>query len=372
LVVLDYGDYGNFWVYISTDNGDSWIKNQLTKNGDPGRCAEFCINDESIYHYSSYNGTQESGFFVTHDLGKTWNFYNGSNDKYDAYYITNFKDKFYISTEFALSVVENNKDSLKTIFMSSDADVGIGPAVVNDSIILFNTNIHVGIFKSTDSGKTWKNPKSKLLNDQIGGYGLTLVDNKLLIVLGSVDKKLCVSNDFGDTWSVQSDLSKYSYFNNLTVCNKFLYASNKTNLLFSSDYGISWETYVPTNGMISGDVYMSKITINDDYIYLSFTANSQSSNFYGGIYRAKLKDCKIDFSSEVKGEQDKTTEIFSLNPVTDFIEINQATNQPILIYSVLGIKLLETEFKDKIDVSSLTPGMYFVRIGDRVRKFVKL
>lgn len=66
------------------------------------------------------------------------------------------------------------------------------------------------------------------------------------------------------------------------------------------------------------------------------------------------------------------------NPATNFIELN--FNDPVTafinhnrieIYSTIGVKKLETEFTQRIDVSSLQPGIYFAKIGNKVMKFVK-
>jgi hypothetical protein len=74
----------------------------------------------------------------------------------------------------------------------------------------------------------------------------------------------------------------------------------------------------------------------------------------------------------------------SPNPATDYIEISLGANGPsplqsdVRIYDVLGQTVsfvragLEPATTIRIDVSGLAPGMYFVRIGDRVGKFVKL
>ncbi len=76
----------------------------------------------------------------------------------------------------------------------------------------------------------------------------------------------------------------------------------------------------------------------------------------------------------------------SPNPATDYIEISLGANGPsplqsdVRIYNIFG-QIVSTPvcFADtpasggqRIDVSGLAPGMYFVRIGDRVGKFVKL
>ncbi len=72
------------------------------------------------------------------------------------------------------------------------------------------------------------------------------------------------------------------------------------------------------------------------------------------------------------------------NPASDFIEISVGANgrsplqNDVRIYNVFGQNVssawagLEPAPTIRIDVSGLAPGMYFVRIGDRVQKFVKL
>jgi hypothetical protein len=72
------------------------------------------------------------------------------------------------------------------------------------------------------------------------------------------------------------------------------------------------------------------------------------------------------------------------NPATDFIEISVGANgrSPLLsdvkIYDVFGQNVNPTPALPasgegvRIDVSGLAPGLYFVRIGDRVGKFVKI
>jgi hypothetical protein len=77
----------------------------------------------------------------------------------------------------------------------------------------------------------------------------------------------------------------------------------------------------------------------------------------------------------------------SPNPVTDFIQISVGANglsplqSDVRIYDVLGEiqttpnptpALPACEEGVRIDVSGLASGMYFVRIGNRVGKFVKM
>lgn len=84
--------------------------------------------------------------------------------------------------------------------------------------------------------------------------------------------------------------------------------------------------------------------------------------------------------------------VISPNPATDYITINigsigacsnenniwASPNASIEIYDVMGMKIQTTKVESihelslrKIDVSNLSSGVYFVKIGDRVEKFVK-
>jgi len=74
-------------------------------------------------------------------------------------------------------------------------------------------------------------------------------------------------------------------------------------------------------------------------------------------------------------EQDKTLFdiLISPNPANDYLTLSSnQNNAKIEIFSTLGIKVLESEYKEKIDVSGLAPGVYFVRIGGKVSKFIKI
>jgi len=65
----------------------------------------------------------------------------------------------------------------------------------------------------------------------------------------------------------------------------------------------------------------------------------------------------------------------SPNPATDFIQLHFSENvklSDVEIYNVLGIKVIVTEYKDRIDVSGLSAGVYFLKAGNKIYKFVKM
>jgi hypothetical protein len=90
---------------------------------------------------------------------------------------------------------------------------------------------------------------------------------------------------------------------------------------------------------------------------------------------------EIETSVEDNVNQQIDSPIFP-NPASDLIEITYPPLERgsggvnIKIYNIFGQTVLSVgtihELPLRIDVSTLLPGMYFVRIGDRVSKFVKL
>ena len=72
----------------------------------------------------------------------------------------------------------------------------------------------------------------------------------------------------------------------------------------------------------------------------------------------------------------------SPNPASNFINLNlppEYQTQPIKIYSVEGILVYQTsddlkssDVSAKIDISGFAPGVYYVKVGDKVLRFVKI
>ena len=66
--------------------------------------------------------------------------------------------------------------------------------------------------------------------------------------------------------------------------------------------------------------------------------------------------------------------VISPNPATDYITLNPeaAEAKLIQIYSIEGIKMYDGEYSERIDVSGFARGVYFVKIGNKVGRFVKI
>ena len=89
----------------------------------------------------------------------------------------------------------------------------------------------------------------------------------------------------------------------------------------------------------------------------------------------------IDLPTGVK-EDNNYTDIIYPNPTNDYLEIlpsegwQPSEGSDILIFNILGEKVLTVEQTSpsvqRIDISNLSPGIYFIKIGKKVEKFVKM
>lgn len=106
------------------------------------------------------------------------------------------------------------------------------------------------------------------------------------------------------------------------------------------------------------DLVINHVSLFQDTLYLST-----------GIGLFKIAD---PFTSvEINKNEESKLSIFP-NPTTDYITINNAfptDNIQILSLSGRIVKVIKNE--DKIDVSDLSAGVYIIKIGDKVEKFVK-
>ncbi len=108
-------------------------------------------------------------------------------------------------------------------------------------------------------------------------------------------------------------------------------------------------------------------------------AAMDDGSIWFGMYGLGLLHYKPNVESVEQINSSNISPMLSPNPVSEYLTIN--TNQEIEkieIFSVFGLKCREqaclspTERKEKIDVSGLPSGVYFVRIGDKVSKFIKI
>ena len=110
---------------------------------------------------------------------------------------------------------------------------------------------------------------------------------------------------------------------------------------------------------------INSIALSYDDNYLAFSSNDGSVGLY-----------KIAENTSVN--EAENVALFSIypNPAKDYMFVQPSEGSDIEIFNILGEKALKVEQTptsvQRIDISNLSPGMYFIKIGNRVEKFVKM
>ncbi len=129
----------------------------------------------------------------------------------------------------------------------------------------------------------------------------------------------------------------------------------------------SWELIIPKIAVSDNRQYLALSKDND--IYLSTTTQGRAT-----IY--KIRDNTVGVNDQ---NQSGGISIYP-NPAGDFINISidseaDLFTREVQILDLLGLVVSKKELTDgnnRIDISNLPRGTYFIKIGDKVEKFVKM
>ncbi|MDX9791726.1 MAG: T9SS type A sorting domain-containing protein, partial [Candidatus Kapabacteria bacterium] len=134
--------------------------------------------------------------------------------------------------------------------------------------------------------------------------------------------------------------------------------------------------------------YIKDATFSDDGYYFALVEHPNDSIFDYYCNPLSTDTIKVTVTSEgvvagVKGNELNPGLIVTPNPTSDFITITELNNglQPIVhkvqIFDVLGIEVMSELIhpmtsSHQMNVEKLRAGVYFIRVGTRVEKFVKM
>ena len=119
---------------------------------------------------------------------------------------------------------------------------------------------------------------------------------------------------------------------------------------------------------------INSITLSEDDEYMAYCVKDGSLGLY-----------KIDEKTSVNEIEDNTSFRIYPNPASDYLEISSINptlklgvdeGLDIRIFNTLGEIVMSLEQTSpsvqRIDISNLSPGIYFIKIGNKVEKFVKM
>ncbi len=330
---------------------------------------------------------------ITEDAGKTWDKVNVPSEPdidypmflieikmLDSIYgvacslrnIIYTKDGGYTWKVLEAPLLENRKN--RTIY-SIDI-LSPGKIIYYDGLLVG----YQGIMITNDTGKTWKYVDPTNINkdgimykygDYKGGYisKMFFVDSLNGWIVGGdptgegdiTTHKIAATTDGGNTW--------YMQHNELGFPNKELWdisfhdtkegiaVGRLGTVLLTKDSGKNWAIDSSCMEIREGGPLMS-------YVCFQNVKNPVIALSNGKIFYYEEPVSVI--------EEDKTQDINIFpNPAKDYIKFNKVIYEKVEIYSMLGVKLLERENVQKIDISSFATGMYFIKIGNKTKIFVK-
>ncbi len=223
------------------------------------------------------------------------------------------------------------------------------------------------VYVSSDAGENWAAANIGL-HLPLGGVYAAARGNNCLI---SDRYNVFSSTDGGRSW--HAALTGLPYFPDIASFfflkdNDVFAASGGKGLFLSPNAGSYW--IYASYGL--ENMAVTSMAVCGDYVYAS-TTGLLNSILLGGIFRARL-------SSFVGIEENPAKEEFIIRPALagDYVSIipgsitDSQGNMKISVYSSAGLKMFETRCSEKIFVGGLAPGVYFIVIGTKAFKFIKI
>jgi len=234
--------------------------------------------------------------------------------------------------------------------------------------------------------------------DKYDGFSIKLYDKS---TLDSVSIFTIDLNKYGDPWNIQLVPSHSG--EKLAICNKkgYLLMLNVPELSVYKDTRLSSDTLYSFDSIDFSQDDSLIVTLEDWKRFNGIkirkladttTIYTYSKDLYGAFITVSPDNSKIATSYILNTtllharwnptiiEEEKENPITSIvypNPAGDYIEISGVVGE-VKVFDVLGIEHPatvwhpSTEGNVRIDVSALPQGVYFVSVGDKVIKFVKI
>lgn len=382
-----YAGTGGNGVWVSSDEGATW--EQTTLNVSDVSITSFISNDDFIYSSMMYGGVFRS---------------NKDNIKWEPIFSYKYNN--------AVVCLESRGDNIYTgtvdqggIYRSSDKgetwDYGGYEGMVNMDITailslsekLFAGSWGGGIFVSEDNGDTWT--LSGLAGKRI--YFIEKIND--VIYAGTSNSGIYISSDEGQNWKTANNGLVSLVVKSICSQNTDLFIGLAGGVYRSSDNGNIWVSV--NSGLTNNDILA--LESYDNYIFaatygngvfVSSDSGESWTNLGTELNDAKVVSLHVSGTTLLAGTEGLGTWSFDLNkitsvednlsennltvypsPASDYIDISNLTNSnEIQIRNIFGESVMSVANiltpTQRIDISSLPSGIYFIQYGKISRKFV--
>ena len=382
------------------------------------------INSNNLWALSKNSTLDKVGFSKSVN-GSTWNsagelIYGPTIDLVNFQAISaNYAYTLFVNeSDFASGILKKTGDGGGT-WVNSGTFNGF-PNIVhffdaNTGVVICDPpleNSNFSIYRTTDGGTTWNSISTANLPALIvGEYGLnTAFDyNQNSIWFATSTGRFFKTNNQGITWSAaQSPYTSLAINTNSSLRPEFSLENSNTAYILNGDYsklsktidgGTTWNNLTPGN--VGSQVFIKKIPDQNVLLVMGTTSSKYSTD--GGLSWVLIDSTPKIFpvSSGINStwsvgagdilyklnpaflEVSNTNRINEIqiypNPVKDFISIIQDDNSSLLytISDITGKQILagQNKYNERIDVSKLSKGVYFIQIkGKTIKttlKFIK-
>ena len=340
----------------SDDNGDNW--EPWIYSDDLSFLRFLVFNGKNIYSLDFSPSYISSRSYISSNNGDSWSTYQIDGENIS--YLINYKSYNYAIANSKVYYSSDYGDSWEFAYNLDLGEENYFPISMNDEYLFGYKRKNESVNYSSDKGKNW----TKLILPNNNAKSLGMLGKA---IFASSNSDINKSTDMGNSWTT---ILKYddNRISQIHVLDNYVIALMKNNEVhLSKDSFNGWFNLGVVNNEFA---HIQDFAINEDYIY-AFSENCP--------WRYKLSD--LTNVEEVVTDLSNT--IVYPNPASDFITITLsnkelqhfATGDKVQIFNVLGIEVGQSPLVDginRIDVSYLISGVYFIRIGDKVEKFVKM
>jgi hypothetical protein len=387
-------------VYVSSDNGFNWLEQNNGLSFKSINC--LALKDSTIYA-----GTRSGGVFYTSNLGLNWIPIGNGLLAYDVISIAVGDSIILMGTNGGGVYYSPNKYYSWTQVNNGLHDYSVTSLIIDQNRIYAGT-LNGGVYQSNYyeisitgiSGKEFCHGDTLTISFDYNGV---FSDTSTFIVqLSDWYGEFKKPTNLGSVRGTSNKIIKTLITKNIIPGNDYLLRviNANTPALASTSFETITINPLPKRPFISDEnksLMSSSNNGNQWYLNGSKLKDSTSSTLYPsitGYYQVVVIDsqtgCKSEISDSVFFTYTDIDEINSSkaninitpNPATDFITIsgiNDINITPkdekveIRIYNLYFVLMpISLSERQRIDVSGLSSGLYFVRIGDRVGKFLKL
>jgi hypothetical protein len=249
----------------------------------------------------------------------------------------------------------------------------IGPLYADDlqksSTEIYMSNID-NVYKSTDNGQTWVD-----LNENTPTTIVNIVAKNTGNLIGSSNFDILESADNGVTWTSKTTVGLPSLAGNLITSFRVLHdetiyitIDNNMGVFYSTDWGVNWTNI--TSNINSSQIIGNSIAVSTGGYLFASPSNS-------GIYRSVNPVTTSTIGIEAIDEANNHFQVYP-NPGSTvvFLEYPSEAGVTLEIFTEFGQVMYKDYFEFKtglesIDISSLSSGIYFVRLTSETNSALK-